>query len=438
MDRLAAFPAAGQRIVGHPTFLHRYAMTDEWSRSTPLRVLVLAPHPWFQERGTPMAVDALVRALTNRGYTVELLVYHEGADRRIPGCTLRRIPRIPGIRNIRPGPSWKKLICDVVMIGSALRLVRGRNIDLVHAVEESSCIALLLDRFFRIPYVYDMDSSLPQQVIERYVWMKPIRPLLEAAERRLVRGSIGVVAVSRAIEDVARRAAPQQPVVRLEDFSLLDDADRSAERTCERLHETIGSDGPMVLYVGNLMPYQGIDLLLDAFQRVALRHSTAQLVIIGGSDENVRLYRERAARLGIGERVHLLGPRPADQLGCFLAQATTLVSPRTVGVNTPMKIYSYLDSGAPVLATRLPTHTQVLDDDIAHLVAAEPDAMAAGLLRLLTDEPLRRRLAARAQQRVREVHSRDAYDRKLNAFYDGVEQRLKDLRPRVAASSAGS
>jgi glycosyltransferase involved in cell wall biosynthesis len=436
MDRLAAFPAAGRRIAGHPPFLYRYTVTSKASPPATLRVLVLAPHPWYQERGTPMAVDALVRVLTQRGYEVDLLVYHEGDDRRIPGCKLRRIPRIPGVRDVPPGPSWKKLVCDAAMFNSALRLARQQRIDLVHAVEESSAIALLLDRLYRIPYIYDMDSSLPQQMIERYGWLKLARPLLESLERRLIRGSTGVVVVSRAIEQVARRAASQQLVVRLEDFSLLDDTACGAETSCEQLHETINKDGPIVLYVGNLMPYQGIDLLLAAFQRVADRHPTAQLVIIGGSDDGVRSYRRRAAALGIGDRVHLLGPRPTEQLGCLLAQATTLVSPRTVGVNTPMKIYSYMDSGTPVLATRLPTHTQVLDDEVAHLVSAEAEPMAEGMLRLLTDEALRRGLAERARQRVHEQYSRAAYDRTLNAFYDGIERRLE--RPRLDSTAGGA
>jgi glycosyltransferase involved in cell wall biosynthesis len=388
-----------------------------------LRVLMLAPHPFFQERGTPMAVDAVVRGLTARGYAVDLLTYHEGADREIAGCRHIRIPHVPGVLDIPPGPSWKKLVCDAVMLGYAVRLVRRRRFDLVHAVEEASFIALVLKRFFGLPYVYDMDSSLPQQMIERFGWLDPVRPTMEAFERRAIRGSVGVLAVSRALEKVANQASPGHLVARLEDFSLLDGT-ADDPTGGERLRETIGQDGPLVLYVGNLMPYQGIDLLLDGFGRAADRHPTAQLVIIGGSEADVRRYRQRASDSRLDGRVHVVGPRPPSQLGHFLAQATVLVSPRTIGVNTPMKVYSYLDSGTPVLATRLPTHTQVLDDDIAHLVAAEPAAMGDGILRLLGDEALRRRLGVHARQRVRKKHSRETYLRTLNDFYDRVETHL--------------
>jgi glycosyltransferase involved in cell wall biosynthesis len=404
-----------------------------------LRVLVLAPHPYFQERGTPMAVDALVRGLSGRGYDVDLLVYHEGSDREIPGCTLHRIPRIPGVRNIPPGPSWEKLVCDFVMLAEAVRLMRRRRFDLIHSVEEASLIALALKRLFRVPYVYDMDSSLAQQTVEKYGWMSPARRVFEVLERWVIRRSLGVVAVNRSLENLALTASPEHLVARLEDFSLLDGTNNgSAARPFERLRDTIDRDGPLVLYVGNLMPYQGIDLLLHGFRHAADRHPTAQLVIIGGNADEIPTYRTRVADLELSQRVHFVGPRPSAHLGWFLAQATVLVSPRTVGVNTPMKIYSYLGSGRPVLATRLPTHTQVLDDGIAHLVDPEPTALGDGLLRLLGDEALRRRLAANARERVAREHSHQAYLRKLNGFFDQVERLLPRRPGRTPPSAAPS
>ncbi|HEY3013063.1 MAG TPA: hypothetical protein VGJ36_09970 [Gemmatimonadales bacterium] len=72
--------------------------------------------------------------------------------------------------------------------------------------------------------------------------------------------------------------------------------------------------------------------------------------------------------------MHFLGPRPISSLDDLFHRADVPVSPRLKGLNTPMKIYSYLDS----LATRLRTHTQVLDDHTAYLVAPEPEALGDG------------------------------------------------------------
>ena len=89
-----------------------------------------------------------------------------------------------------------------------------------------------------------------------------------------------------------------------------------------------------------------------------------------------------------------------------------------------MKIYSYLDSGKPVLATRLPTHTQVLDDEIAWLADPTPDAMGEGLIQLLENGSLRDRLAQAARKRVREEYCFEAYRKKLLQFYSLLEEEL--------------
>jgi glycosyltransferase involved in cell wall biosynthesis len=89
-----------------------------------------------------------------------------------------------------------------------------------------------------------------------------------------------------------------------------------------------------------------------------------------------------------------------------------------------MKIYSYLDSGSAVLATRLRTHTQVLDDGVAYLVDPEPAALGQGLAALLRDPELRSRLATSAKAYVQREHTPQAARRKLEAFYATIEARV--------------
>jgi glycosyltransferase involved in cell wall biosynthesis len=154
----------------------------------------------------------------------------------------------------------------------------------------------------------------------------------------------------------------------------------------------------------------------------------AQLVIVGGRPGDIALYRGYAGKLGIHPRVHFLGPRPVALLDRLLRQADVLVSPRLKGLNTPMKIYSYLDSGTPVLATRLRTHTQVLDDRIAYLVAPEPEALGRALAELLGDPHLRATLASAAKAYAQRELTPEAAQRKLGTFYSMVESRTAGAR----------
>jgi glycosyltransferase involved in cell wall biosynthesis len=391
-----------------------------------MRILVLAPHPFFQARGTPLAVKRVLEFLSSRGHQLDLLTFHEGEDVDIPNCRIHRIARPLWIRNIRPGFSLKKVVCDVLMFTKCLSMVRRNHYDLIHAVEESAFIAAAMQRMAGIPYVYDMDSSLAEQLVDAYPGLQFALNTLRKCEAVAVRHSLGVLTVCAALEDVAHGHAPDKPIGRVEDTTLLG-ADQRYTRNGQGDSILPSSvDGtPVVMYVGNLEHYQGINLLLEGFRHALIRVPNAHLVIVGGIEEDIAHYGRRAIQLGIGSRVHFLGQRPVSELDQLFRQADVLVSPRLKGLNTPMKIYSYLDSGTAVLATRLRTHTQVLDDHTAYLVEPDPESLGDGLVELLSNPVLREHLASHAKAYVQREFTPDAARRKLGSFYTMMESRAR-------------
>jgi glycosyltransferase involved in cell wall biosynthesis len=391
-----------------------------------VRILVLAPHPFFQARGTPLALRRVLEFLSARGHQLDLLTFHEGEDVPIPNCRIYRIARPLWIRNIRPGFSFKKVVCDLFMLVQCLAMIRRKHYDLIHAVEESAFIAAAVQRLTGIPYVYDMDSSLAEQLVDAYPGLQFAFSTLRRCEAVAVRHSLGVLTVCAALEDVAHGHAPDKPVGRVEDTTLLGSeyAHSGNGQAGEPVMPTaIDPRSPVAMYVGNLEHYQGISLLLEGFRHALARVPDAHLVIVGGLKPDIAHYRRRAQDLGIGNQVHFLGPRPLSALDGLFRRADVLVSPRIKGLNTPMKIYSYLDSGTAVLATRLRTHTQVLDDDTAYLVAPDPAALGDGLADLLSNPALRERLARQAKAYVQQEFTPEAALRKLGSFYSMMESR---------------
>ena len=391
-----------------------------------MRILVLAPHPFFQARGTPLAVKTVLEFLSARGHELDLLTFHEGEDVQIANCRIHRIARPFWIQNIRPGFSLKKVVCDLFMFGKCLRMMRSNRYDLMHAVEESAFIAAAMQRLTGTPYVYDMDSSLAEQLVDAYPGLQFAFSTLRRCEALAVRHSMGVLTVCAALEDVAHGHAPGKPVGRVEDTTLLapdGSPSGNGQGVDSPLPASVGNHSPVVMYVGNLEHYQGIGLLLDGFQHTLGRVPAAHLVIVGGLAQDIERYRRRAQQLGITAQVHFLGPRPVTSLDALLRRADVLVSPRLKGLNTPMKIYSYLDSGTAVLATRLRTHTQVLDDRMAYLVPPDPEALGEGLAHLLNDPGLRSRLATEAKAYVQQEFTPEAAHRKLTSFYTMIESK---------------
>jgi glycosyltransferase involved in cell wall biosynthesis len=405
------------------------------------KILFLAPQPFFQERGTPIAVRMAVETLGQSGsYDVTLLTYHEGFDVTLPGVTHLRMWAPRWLYGIRPGISIKKLIADLFFFIASLRLLAFGRFDFIHAVEESVYIALPFSVIRKIPLVYDMDSSIPEQLTESWWLLRPLRALFSTLERCAIKYSVGVLAICEALKNIALQAGGTN-ISLLYDVSLLNE---QQETTKEVLRDTIHKDAatPVVLYIGNLEGYQGITLLIESFQKLltkekatASKVTTPHLVILGGSERHIEYYTNLARKLGIETHVSLLGPRPVTMLGSYLQQASLLVSPRTKGNNTPMKIYSYIDTGIPMVATNLPTHTQVVTTREAFL--AEPDAehFAEELFAALHNPVDATARAAAAQALVEQRYNRKIFTKTLIGFYHSLEaQQPEPIHPTDAAT----
>ncbi len=194
------------------------------------------------------------------------------------------------------------------------------------------------------------------------------------------------------------------------------------------LKHELGIAGLLVMYVGGLENHQGIDLLLESFA-VALKSSKdIDLVIIGGEASDISKYHFKAQKMGIIPYVHFLEPKPAHHLAIYLQQSDILVSPRIKGNNISIKLYSYLDSGKPILATNLPTHTQLLNSQVAILSEPLPEQFAQSLLHLANNKWLRTQLGAAGQKLVAANFFYAVFPEKINHLFDWLSSELeKDL-----------
>jgi glycosyltransferase involved in cell wall biosynthesis len=377
-----------------------------------MKILLIAPQPFYQERGTPIAVRLLAETLCSFGHNVDLLVYHEGEDIVVPRLRLIRAGRPPGVRSVPIGISWQKIVCDCWLISRLIGTLFKNSYDVVHAVEEAIFPAVIINLFARRKLIYDMDSSLVDQLTDKWRSLRPLRGFLRLFEKLAVRRSSLVFAVC---EDLAAKVRPwvgSERVVVLPDVPI---SEGHADEPIEDLRSLVGADAVLVLYVGNLEHYQGIDLLLEAV--AASTAKNVRLVVIGGENSHVVEYRLRAQALSIDRQVHFMGPRPVSTLRGYLEQADVLVSPRVLGANTPMKIYSYMQAGKAILATNIRSHAQALDSTCAELVSPSVDAFGIGLQRLAGDLEHRRRLGSAALEKVERQYSVSAFRHTLQRAY---------------------
>lgn len=386
---------------------------------------MIAPQPFFQPRGTPFSVLHRLKALSTLGHQIDLVTYHIGEDIEIDNVKIYRILKIPFVTSIDIGPSFKKIFCDIFLFFKTIRMLNKKKYDVLHTHEEAGFMAIILKFVYKIPHIYDMHSSLPQQLGNfRRGNIKVIIKIFELLEKITLRTSDGIITICTDLQERVNTIDPKLNSVLIEnvaDNSIIFGEENIPENV-DRIRNkyNILSDKKVILYTGTFEKYQGIDLLLKA-ARLCIKDSTEIVfVLVGGKKEQVDQMKKVAKDYGVFHKVIFTGSVHPGDINCFYEIATIIVSPRTEGTNSPLKIYSYLRSGRPIVATNCYTHTQVLNNEVALLVEPEPEAFAQGMLRLIKDQELCGILVLQAQKTAETKYSYKDYLDKTASVYKNI------------------
>jgi len=394
-----------------------------------VKILVVAPQPFFTPRGTPLSVYYRTMVMAENGVRIDLLAYGEGQNVEIPGVRVIRIPRIPGIGPVAIGPSWKKLFLDTFMSVWTIALLLRHRYDAVHAHEESVFWCRFLKPMFRFRLIYDMHSSLPQQLSNfQFTKSRMLLGTFRALEDTCLRRADAVVTICPDLKDYALRTGVDPARHLLIENSIFEDVrlahvasePEEPDWPTQTSGPPIDTSRPIVLYAGTFEHYQGIELLIQAFAIVHAERADVQLLLVGGTPAQVSAAVALVASLGLSDSVTLTGRVSKHSAMRYTALAQVLVSPRLHGTNTPLKIYEQLASGKPLVATRIWSHTQVLNDNVCILVEPEPESIAHGLMRALADPEYSQQLARRAQALYERDYARPSYERKIRRLLEIV------------------
>ncbi len=256
-----------------------------------------------------------------------------------------------------------------------------------------------------------MHSSLPQQ-LTNFAFSRStlVRRVFLAIERLMIRRSQAVIVICPSLEDTVRAIDPGARVVLIENAPGSSE-DHATPDEAARIRSRFGlrPATPLALYTGTFEAYQGLDLLFASMAIVKAERPDARLLLAGGKPEQVRHAQKQAADAGIADVTIFAGEQPAGDIPAYLLAADVLVSPRSRGTNTPLKIYQYLRSGRPIVATRLLTHTQVLSDETAILTGASAGEFAAGILSAMNDPAAAAAIGRQARQLADTKYSYQAY-----------------------------
>lgn len=395
-----------------------------------LKILMVAPQPFFRARGTPFSVLHRIRALVEAGHRVDLVTYPFGESIKFDGLKIFRSSAVLGISDVKIGPTLAKLALDVPLYSLTVQLLKENQYDFIHSHEEAAFFCVNLARRFELPHIYDMHSSLPQQ-LDNFgkfnFW--PVRSVFDWLENRVLETCDGVITIC---DDLARVieekdvAVPHRMIENTADDRKVFSADGFDARERWGLEHK-----EVVLYTGTFEAYQGLDLLVDAFAILANNRPEAHLLMVGGTREQVDGYSELVNSRSLADRVTFTGTVHPSEIPAYIAASNLIVSPRSSGTNTPLKIYGYMRTGKPIVATDRWTHTQILSQGTAKLVPADAEGLSRGMLDILRNKEEAERLAQKAQEFAEREFSDESYVNKVLGLYRDV---IDDLSSSVSAT----
>lgn len=389
-----------------------------------LSILMIAPTPYFSDRGCHVRIYEEARALGKLGHRVQVCTYHLGRDQgEVP---TRRIPSVPWYRKQSAGPSWHKPYLDILLFFTALKTARKLKPDVIHAhLHEGAFIGYFLKKLLGMPMVFDCQGSLCGELVDHRFVRKgsPLYRFFRFMERRISNGADFIITSST---PTARLLQEEFGVSDEKLAAVCDGVDTDLFRpgrdvTALRRELKLPADRKVVVFLGAMNEYQGIGLLLDAILLLEKR-SDLHFLIMGYPEEH---YVAMAERLGIRQRVTFTGRIDYARAPEYLCLGDLAVSPKVSGTEANGKLFNYMACGLPAVVFDTPVNREILGDQGVYAHHGSASALAAGIASLADSGEQRAALARRARETAEAEYSWQVVAEKIVAVYP------------AAASSAG-
>ena len=392
-----------------------------------MKILMISPQPFFEPRGTPISVYQRLEALSALGHHVDLITYHVGKDVEFSNVTIHRVRNVKMIQHVRVGPSRAKIFLDVLIFFKAILMLLKKRYDVIHSHEEAAFFCMFLAWIFRTRHLYDMHSVLSNQLTNFDFGNKPIFvKIFGILERMVLKTCDAVITVGADLETYVKSVDPCIRVTTIENIALHAYETLVTPGDVDRLSRQLNLEGRLpIVYTGTYERYQGLDMALECVKIVAQEYPNVIFIFVGAKNQQVQRWTEKARQMNIQDHVLFLDVVAPEESMVFLAYATVLISPRLNGTSTPLKIYSYLHAGKPIVATNITSHTQVLSPENAMLVEPDKDAFAQGILRVIRDPEYAEAIGRNAHQYAREKFDYQSYMAKVGQIYHALTPHFK-------------
>jgi glycosyltransferase involved in cell wall biosynthesis len=348
------------------------------------KVLMIAPTPFFADRGCHVRIFEEIKFLQLKGHKVILLTYPIGKD--VEGLDIRRVPGAPWYKKLSAGPSLHKFYLDPFLAIKGLLLALREKPDIIHVhLHEGIAIGLVISLLTGKKMVADLQGSMVEELIDHNTFVKGglIYRLLRYIERKLSRSAGHIVVSSKNTMDTLRE------LYSLNNGKIswvgdgVDTKDFYYQEPSSDLKEKLSlpENARIIVFLGLLTQYQGVDILLESFTRIIKSVPEAHLIVMGYP--NVEHYQELADSLILNEHVTFTGRVPYELASKYLSLGELAVAPKMSLTEANGKLYNYMACALPVVTFDTPVNKEILGDKGVYATYGDKDSLADMIVDLL-------------------------------------------------------
>ncbi len=319
-----------------------------------MKILIIAPTPFFADRGTHIRILEEALALEKLGHSLTIVTYSLGKG--IQGKTNIKIERIfPWLfwyNKLEAGPDWQKVLLDLILIGKSLLVARREKPDIIHAhLHEGVLIGWLIKNILfwrKIKLVADFHGSLVNEMISHgYLSNGILKKFFSFLEKIICQ--MGAVAIASSSENAKMISAIRKgnEVEVVLDGVNLDVYSQKTDKEQIKKEFGIPVDKKIAIYAGGLVPNKGINYLLGAIKEITAKNSEIHFVIAGYPYEYTKKYLEEN---NLFSRVTLISPLSYFDLPRILRAGDIGIDPKDSSIGQASgKILQYMAAGLPVV-----------------------------------------------------------------------------------------
>jgi glycosyltransferase involved in cell wall biosynthesis len=373
-----------------------------------MKILVIAPTPFFSDRGTHIRILEEALVLEKRGHQIIIATYHVGTD--LPKdlktqIDVRRIRRLLfWYKKLEAGPDWQKIILDLLLIKKVFFLARTQKPDVIHAhLHEGVAIGWIVQKLLfwrKIVLVADFHGSLTKEMVShQYLGAGLLKKVFQWVERWI--DNMGDVAVTSSWENTQEIGAirKNKPTETLLDGVNISRYQNLPSQLEARTSFGLPHDKIIVTYTGALIPNKGIRYFLESIPLALQKNSQVHFVIAGFPFDLIRPFFE-GKHLEHKVTFILASPFPYFELPKLLRASDIGVDPKDVSVRQASgKMLQYMGAGLPVACFETTNNREYLG--LEHIMSKEISAqgLADVIVELVSDTERRKRLGDNNRKR---------------------------------------